>query len=67
MRNGTLGAGEWVVVGYVTLVLGSLTAGFFGSGQWYENVIAFVIALVIALVSVRFIALLRPRRRVHRD
>lgn len=64
MRRGNLGGGEWVAVGYVTLMLGTLVSGFAGADEWPEIVLSFLVAFLLALVLGRLIALIEPRNRI---
>ena len=50
------GEGEKVCIGYLALVVGPLISGFVGLTQWYEIVLAFIIALPVAVVLVRALA-----------
>lgn len=69
MRLRPLGWGEWVGVGYATLVIGSLIEGFFGAGSVLSILLSFVIGFVMSLALGRLLAALDPpsRSRRHRE
>lgn len=69
MRLRSMGWGEWVGVGYATLVIGSLVEGFFSTGSVPSILLAFVVGLLMALALGRLLAVLDPpaRSRRHRE
>lgn len=67
MRLRPLGWGEWVGVGYATLVIGSLLGGFFGTGSELSILLLFVIGFVLSLALGRLIAALDAPSRYRRN
>lgn len=67
MVQGRLGAGEWLLVGYVGVPLGACLCGYLDAGRWFEMILMFGLAFAMALTLGRLVSFVDTSRRVRHE